>query len=80
MDTQLLHYSELTLKASFHHTPILVRKALDAVGSGYVTARDFVNRWNEQAPAHHCAVGLGHIGGKLEKLAELLGLETKRIC
>ena len=36
----------------------------------------FVNRWNAQAPAHHCAVGLGHIGSKLEKLALLLGLEV----
>ncbi len=44
VDTELLHYSELTLKASFHHTPPLVRKALEAVSSGYVTARDFVNR------------------------------------
>ena len=44
VDTHLLHYSELTLKASFHHTPALVRKAVDAVSSGYVTARDFVNR------------------------------------
>jgi L-iditol 2-dehydrogenase len=44
VDTELLHYSELTLKASFHHTPALVRKALEAVSSGYVTARDFVNR------------------------------------
>ena len=44
LDTNLLHYSELTLKASFHHTPALVRKAVEAVSSGYVTARDFVNR------------------------------------
>jgi L-iditol 2-dehydrogenase len=44
VDTHLLHYSELTLKASFHHTPALVRKAVDAVSSGYITARDFVNR------------------------------------
>ena len=44
VDTDLLHYSELTLKASFHHTPALVRKAVEAVNSGYVTARDFVNR------------------------------------
>ena len=44
VDTHLLHYSELTLKASFHHTPVLVRKAVDAISSGYVTARDFVNR------------------------------------
>ena len=44
VNTDLLHYSELTLKASFHHTPALVRKAVEAVSSGYVTARDFVNR------------------------------------
>ena len=43
LDTNLLHYSELTLKASFHHTPALIRKALDTVGKGYVTAKDFVN-------------------------------------
>ena len=45
-----------------------------------IGARNFVNRWNEQAPAHHCAVGLGHIGSKLEKLALLLGIEAARIC
>jgi len=44
VDTNLLHYSELTLKASFHHTPALVRKALEVVSRGYVTAKDFVNR------------------------------------
>jgi L-iditol 2-dehydrogenase len=44
VDTNLLHYSELTLKASFHHTPQLIRKALEAVSRGYIGARDFVNR------------------------------------
>jgi L-iditol 2-dehydrogenase len=43
LDTHLLHYSELTLKASFHHTPALIRKALEVVSRGYVTAKDFVN-------------------------------------
>jgi L-iditol 2-dehydrogenase len=43
LDTNLLHYSELTCKASFHHTPALVRKALDAVTRGYISAKDFVN-------------------------------------
>jgi L-iditol 2-dehydrogenase len=43
LDTSLLHYSEITCKASFHHTPALIRKALDVVGRGYVTAKDLVN-------------------------------------
>ena len=44
LDTNLLHYSELTCKASFHHTPALVRKALEAVSRGYISAKDLVNR------------------------------------
>ena len=44
VDTSKLHYSELTLRASFHHTPELILKALTAVSQGYVTAKDFVNR------------------------------------
>ena len=43
LDTNLLHYSELTCKASFHHTPALMRKALEAVTRRYITAKDFVN-------------------------------------
>jgi len=44
VDTNLLHYSELTLKASFHHTPALIRKALESVSRGYISAKDLVNR------------------------------------
>jgi len=44
LDTNLLHYSELSLKASFHHTPALIRKALDIISRGYITAKDLVNR------------------------------------
>jgi L-iditol 2-dehydrogenase len=43
LDTQLLHYSEITCKASFHHTPALIRRALEVVGRGYITAKDLVN-------------------------------------
>jgi len=43
-------------------------------------AREFVNRWNRHGPAHHCAVGVGHITEKIQKLGELLGLETVRVC
>jgi len=44
LDTSLLHYSELTCKASFHHTPSHIRKALDIICNGDIRARDFVNR------------------------------------
>ena len=44
LDTNLLHYSELTCMASFHHTPALVRKALDVISRGCITAKDLVNR------------------------------------
>ena len=44
LDTSLLHYSEITCKASFHHTPSHIRKALDIICNGDISARDFVNR------------------------------------
>ena len=43
-------------------------------------ARKFVNDWNAHGPAHHCAVGTGHIAEKLDKLGKLLGIEVARVC
>jgi L-arabinose isomerase len=45
-----------------------------------IGARRFVENWNAQGPAHHCAVGVGHIASKLGKLAKLLGIEMIQIC
>ena len=45
-----------------------------------VGARKFVENWNVHGPAHHCAVGVGHIAEKINKLGQLLGLETVRVC
>ncbi len=42
-------------------------------------ARRFVSDWNHHGPAHHCAVGVGHIGSKLDKLGALLRLEVVRV-
>lgn len=42
-------------------------------------ARAFVERWNRHGPAHHCAVGIGHIAPKIEKLGALLGIEAIKI-
>jgi L-arabinose isomerase len=43
-------------------------------------ARKFVNNWNSHGPAHHCAVGVGHIGTKLDKLGKLLGIDVIQVC
>lgn len=45
-----------------------------------IGARNFVNSWNSHGPAHHCAVGIGHIGTKIEKLGRLLNIETIKVC
>jgi L-arabinose isomerase len=45
-----------------------------------VGARQFVNDWNAHGPAHHCAVGVGHIADKIDKLGKLLGVEVARVC
>jgi L-arabinose isomerase len=38
-------------------------------------AKNFMNAWNAEGPAHHCAIGIGHISSKLIKLGQLLGME-----
>ena len=43
-------------------------------------ARKFASDWNAHGPAHHCAVGVGHIAHKIEKLGRLLRIETARVC
>lgn len=43
-------------------------------------AREFINRWNSHGPAHHCAIGTGHMYHKLEKLAHLLNMNIVKVC
>jgi len=43
LDTTLIHYSNLTLLASFHHTPRTIRRALEFIEAGVIRAKDFVN-------------------------------------
>lgn len=45
-----------------------------------IGARAFVETWNSHGPAHHCAVGKGHIASKIKKLGDLLGVETVKVC
>lgn len=43
-------------------------------------ARGFVEAWNNAGPAHHCAVGIGHVGDRLAKLGSLLGIDVEQVC
>ncbi len=43
LDTTFIHYSDLTLLASFHHTPRAFRRALEFIEAGVVRASDFVD-------------------------------------
>jgi L-arabinose isomerase len=45
-----------------------------------IGAKGFMNDWSKGGPAHHCAIGTGHIAGKIEKLASLLGIEIRKVC
>jgi L-iditol 2-dehydrogenase len=42
-ESSALHYSEITIKSSFHHTPRFIREALDLIARRDVSAQDFVN-------------------------------------
>jgi L-arabinose isomerase len=45
-----------------------------------IGARNFMNEWNVHGPAHHCAVGVGHIASKLKKFGALTGIECVQVC
>jgi L-iditol 2-dehydrogenase len=41
-DPTALHYSEITIKSTFHHTPAFIREALGVIAEGRISARDFI--------------------------------------
>jgi L-arabinose isomerase len=45
-----------------------------------IGARAYVNEWSGHGPAHHCAVGVGHVASKIGKLGRLLDMEVARVC
>jgi L-arabinose isomerase len=45
-----------------------------------IGARNFMDEWNVHGPAHHCAVGVGHIASKLKKFGALTGIECVQVC
>ena len=45
-----------------------------------IGAKHFVETWNSHGPAHHCAVGVGHVAAKIAKLADLIGIKMVKVC
>jgi L-arabinose isomerase len=43
-------------------------------------ARSFIDKWSKAGPSHHCAIGVGHRGNVIEKLAFLLRIPIVRVC
>ncbi len=41
---------------------------------------EFVNRWCQEGPTHHCALGTGHIQKSIAKAAQLLGIQMVEVC
>ena len=45
-----------------------------------IGVKAYINAWAEAGPSHHCAIGVGHVAGKLRRLAVILGIEFQQIC
>jgi L-arabinose isomerase len=45
-----------------------------------IGAKAFMNEWSKAGPAHHCAIGVGHVAGPQTKLGAILGLDVVRVC
>lgn len=45
-----------------------------------IGAKEFMNQWSKQGPAHHCAIGVGHLAQKIEKLGKILQLDVVKVC
>jgi L-arabinose isomerase len=45
-----------------------------------IGAKRFMNEWSKQGPSHHCAIGVGHIADKIEKLGQILNIDVEKIC
>jgi L-iditol 2-dehydrogenase len=58
LDTNRLHYGDITLKASFHHTPATARTAFGLVTSGRFKCREYIT-------GH---VGLAEVPGLFAKM------------
>jgi L-arabinose isomerase len=45
-----------------------------------IGARELMNQWSKNGPAHHCAIGVGHVADKIDKFGKILGIKVVKIC
>jgi L-arabinose isomerase len=45
-----------------------------------IPAGSFIHQWSIQGPAHHCAIGVGHLASRIEKLGHLLNIRVVKVC
>jgi len=69
VDTRRAHYEELTLVGAFHHTPELIRQAVEALESGAVTPDGLVTH-RMRLDGVHAALDLMQRGDALKVLIE----------
>ena len=55
-----------TMKIGNTQTPVKFRKHPD----------EYMEQWFVEAPTHHCAMAIGHQAGQLQKVAQLLGIQS----
>jgi L-arabinose isomerase len=44
-----------------------------------VPVKTFIEQWSKAGPSHHCAIGIGHIAGKIRKLGFLLNIPVRQV-
>jgi len=66
LDTNRLHYSEITLKATFHHTPEAVRRAFDLICERKVKGTDYITGEAPLSRLHHVLRDLSDRNGEIK--------------
>ena len=75
VDTHRIHYEELTLRGTFHHTPAAIRTALALIASGEVPARDFLQSRAALTAVPAVLASLARGGGAVKTVIETIAQE-----
>jgi L-iditol 2-dehydrogenase len=65
-DPAALHYSEITIKSTFHHTPRFIREALETIARGEIRASDFITGEVPLTELPHVFEHMKHRNGELK--------------